>query len=225
MVILVSAWPNDHPAIVLELRRKLPHEKVDRLRYAEPSLFKILSEKLCRFTSDCREAVRTARPQIPETLNDRAQDNWEPLLAIADVAGGQWPTVARAAAIKLSSESDSSLTIGLELLADIREIFELKKVNRINSSELIISLCQDEEKPWATYNRGNPIKPRQISRRLSEYGITSNTIRIGQSTAKGYKLEQFTETFSRYLDDSPCQSVTTSQPCKNGTLCVTENAL
>ncbi len=212
-------------AIILELRRKLPHEKVDRLRYAEPDLFQIFSRKLCRFSMDFREQVRQARPQIPETLNDRAQDNWEPLLAIADVAGGQWPKLARQTAVKLSSESDPVLTIGLELLADIREIFELKKVTRINSSDLIISLCQDEEKPWATYNRGNPIKPRQVSRRLSEYGIMSNTIRIGQSTAKGYKLEQFTETFSRYLDSSPCQCVTPSQPPISGPSDVAECSL
>lgn len=210
-------------AVVLELRRKLPHEKVERLRYAEQDLFKILAGKLCRFAEDHREAVRKARPDLPAKLNDRAQDNWEPLLAIADVAGGQWPSLARAAALKLSGTSDSSLTIGVELLFDIQEIFDAKRVDRISTADLITALCEDDEKPWATYNKGFQIKPRQVARKLSEYGISSNTIRIGNNTAKGFMREQFTEAFSRYLTLSPLPSVTPSQPIQDKVLTVTDS--
>lgn len=209
-------------AIILELRRKLPHENVDRLRYAEPDLFQTLREKLCRFAEDHQENVRLARPDLPEQLNDRAQDNWEPLLAIADIAGGQWPSLARAAALKLSGATDSTLTIGVELLSDIREIFETERVDRISTAQLIVNLCRDEEKPWATYNRGLPIKPRQIANRLSGYGIKSNTIRIGTYTAKGYRMVQFTDTFSRYLDSTPSSCVTKSQSPANRALGVSE---
>jgi|MTBAKSStandDraft_1061840.scaffolds.fasta_scaffold08156_5 putative DNA primase/helicase len=185
--------------IILELRRRLPHEKVARLRYAEPGLFETLSTKLCRLAQDYREEVRTARPKMPRKLNDRAQDNWEPLLAIAEVAGEKWPRMARHAALKLSKTDDENLTIGTELLADIRDIFNDKGCDKITTAELIAALCMDEEKPWATYNRGNPIKPRQVSKRLAEYGIRSSTIRDGIVTAKGYKRAQFEEAFSRYL--------------------------
>ena len=210
-------------AVVLELRRKLLHEQVVRLRYAEPELFETLAEKLCRFAEDHQEAVRKARPDLPAMLNDRAQDNWEPLLAIADVAGGQWPSLARAAALKLSGTSDSSVTIGVELLSDIQEIFGTKRVDRITTADLILFLCHDDEKPWATYNRGFPIKPRQVARKLSEYGIKSNTIRVGPSTAKGYKLDQFAETFLRYLTSPPSPCVTPSQPALDGHSPVTES--
>lgn len=107
-------------SITLELRRKLPHEQVDRLRYAEPGLFDVLAAKLARFAEDYREAVRRTRPDLPSNLNDRAQDNWEPLLAIADVAGGQWPKWGRSAALKLSGSASSTESLGAELLADIR---------------------------------------------------------------------------------------------------------
>lgn len=210
-------------AVVLELRRKLLHEQVMRLRYAEPELFETLAEKLCRFAEDHQEAVRKARPDLPAMLNDRAQDNWEPLLAIADVAGGQWPSLARAAALKLSGTSDSSVTIGVELLSDIQEMFATKRVDRITTADLILFLCHDDEKPWATYNRGFPIKPRQVARKLSEYGIKSNTIRVGPSTAKGYKLDQFAETFLRYLTSPPSPCVTPSQPALDGHSPVTES--
>ena len=199
-------------AVVMELRRKLPHEKVERLRYAEPGLFDILAAKLCRFAEDNQEAVRFSRPNLPAKLNDRAQDNWEPLLAIADVAGGQWPALARDAALKLAGSVDAGLTPGVELLSDIQEIFDSKKVDRISTAELITALCEDEEKPWATYNRGFQIKPRQVAKRLSEYGICSNTIRISaSSTPKGFTKSQFEDAFLRYLTLPPILSATTPQ--------------
>jgi putative DNA primase/helicase len=82
-------------AVILELRRKLPSESVTRLRHADPEVFKRLASKLARFAADSAHAIKCARPALPDELNDRAQDNWEPLLAIADCAGGDWPRLGR----------------------------------------------------------------------------------------------------------------------------------
>jgi len=205
-------------AVVLELRRKLPHESVERLRHAEPGLFNMLASKLARFADDYRSQVWAARPHLPEQLNDRAQDNWEPLLAIADTAGGDWPQLARSAALKLSGTESDAMSIGVELLADIQEIFDIKKIDKIFTADLINALCEDDEKLWATYNRGKAISPRQVSSRLKGYSIESKTIRVGYDTRKGFTKEQFIESFERYLNatkdslpDSPFSSVTTSQ--------------
>jgi len=197
-------------AIMLELRRKLPHEKVERIRQADPSLFDDLRSKLARFAEDFSEQVRQARPQLPQTLNDRAQDNWEPLLAIALVAGGDWLQAGMTAAVKLSGGDISSQTIGTELLSDIKEIFEEKQLTRITLSELVKVLCSDEEKTWASYNRGFPIKPRQISKKLKDYGIQSKTVRVGPETAKGYEKSQFEDAFFRYIPLPPENPVTQS---------------
>lgn len=199
-------------SISLELRRKLAHEKTERLRYAESHLFSTLTAKLARFAKDYSTRIRKSKPFLPEELNDRAQDNWEPLLAIADIAGNEWPKLARQAALQLSNEEQHSQSTSIELLTDIQEIFESKCTDRIPSSELIRSLCDDEEKPWASYNRGLPIKPRQVANRLREFGIISNTIRIGALTAKGYFKTQFSDAFARYLNTSSKTNVTTSQP-------------
>lgn len=199
-------------SIILELRRKLPHESVDRIRHAETGLFNDLCQKLARFADDNSERVRLARPDLPPSLNDRAQDNWEPLLAIATVAGGDWFKIGTAAALKLSGGESLSMSIGTELLADIQEIFEHKKVDRISSVDLIKELCADDEKPWCTFNKGFQIKPRQIAARLKGYGIHSKTIRIGfGETPKGYEVSQFKEAFSRYIPLTPSISATTPQ--------------
>ncbi|NLZ18439.1 MAG: DUF3631 domain-containing protein [Desulfobulbaceae bacterium] len=205
-------------SIILELRRKLPTERVERLRYAEPSLFPNLRSMLARFAEDCQEAVRIARPDLPESLNDRQQDNWEPLLAIAQVAGGDWPSKALKAALKLSGTESMAQTIGTELLTDIRTIFENRNIDRIKTADLIDALCDDDEAPWCTYNRGKAISSRQIAKRLKDYGISSTTIRISGTTAKGYLLADFTEAFSRYIPATPLLSVTTSQYRNNSML-------
>jgi hypothetical protein len=189
-------------AVILELRRKLPHESVERIRHAEPDLFQTLAAKLARFADDYRGQVRDARPHLPEQLNDRAQDNWEPLLAIAGVAGGEWPQLARSAALKLSGSETDAMSIGVELLSDIQEIFDTNKVDKIFTAGLIEALCKDEERPWATYNRGKAISPRQVSSRLNGYGILSKTVRIGAAIKKGYEKDQFQESFNRYLSDT-----------------------
>jgi len=194
-------------AVTLELRRKLPHEVVDRLRYAEPGLFDDLAAKLARFAEDRRDDVRRARPALPVTLNDRAQDNWEPLLAIADVAGGTWPDLARKAALKFSGVDSPTMSTGTELLADIQEVFEHKRVSKISTADLIEALCDDDEKVWATYNRGRPVSPRQIAKRLGDFSIKSKNVRIGYDVAKGFDLEQFQEAFARYLSTPPESSL------------------
>lgn len=191
-------------AVILELRRKLSHEVVERIRHAEPGLFDTLQSKLARFADDYSDKVRQARPPLPNSLNDRAQDNWEPLLAIAMTASNEWLKIGTTAALKLSGGENASQTIGTELLSDIQEVFEEKQVDRISTAELIKALCADDEKPWATYNRGLPIKPRQLASKLNGYDIHSKSIRIGYNeTPKGYERNQFEDAFFRYIPTTP----------------------
>lgn len=201
-------------AVILELRRKLSKEEVKRLRHAEPGLFERLSSKLARFADDAAPVIARSRPDLPDKLNDRAQDNWEPLLAIADYAGGHWPKMARDTALKLSGAEQESVSLPAELLADIQHVFENKRIDKISTADLITALCDDDEAPWATYNRGKPITPRQTAAKLAGYGIASKTIRIGYETHKGFEKGQFSDAFTRYLSPP-------SPPAANAVLSVT----
>jgi len=61
---------------------------------------------------------------MPAAVEDRNADMWEPLLAVADIAGGSWPGRARAAAVALvavAREVEPGLNI--RLLADVRTVF------------------------------------------------------------------------------------------------------
>jgi putative DNA primase/helicase len=189
-------------SIVFELRRKTASESVERLRRAEAGLFQSLASKLARFKDDFASEVQQARPVLPDALGDREQDNFEPLLQIATVAGEHWPNTALNAALRLSNATQTPASSANELLADIQEIFETKPVIKISTTELINALCDDAEKSWATYNRGKPLSPRQLSNKLKDYGIASKTIRTNSyETAKGFECEQFKDAFARYLAD------------------------
>lgn len=202
-------------AVVLELRRKLPHENVERLRHADPADFQRLTSMLARYSEDTGRMTETARPLLPDSLNDRAQDNWEPLLAIADNAGGNWPRLAREAALKISGIEQESSSLSAELLADIREVFETKRMEKISTADLLQELNADDLKPWAAYNRGKPMSPRQLAKRLGEYRIKPQTIRMGTGTVKGFQKAWFDDAFTRYL--SPPSSPSLNPSVTSGT--------
>lgn len=208
--------------VILQLRRKLANESVERLRHADCGLFERLSSQLARFAFDAAQIIERSRPSLPSELNDRSQDNWEPLLAIADYAGSRWGISARDAALKLSGSEHEEMSQSAELLSDIREAFEIRRVDRVTTAELLENLIGDDLKPWATYNRGKAITPRQLAKRLDEYGIESRTIRISYGTAKGFLLSQFEDAFARYLSAPvSSKSVTAAQYRENTTPVVT----
>jgi len=190
-------------SIIFELRRKKPNESVERLRYIEPALLARLTAQLARFVSDYSDKVKQVKPSLPDELGDREQDNIEPLLQIADVAGGHWLDTATKAALKICGTAQNTQSIATELLGDIQEIFETKCVTKISTTDLIQALISDEEKSWATYNRGNQLSPKQLANRLKPYSIYSKTVRLGYNTAKGYELDQFRDAFERYLTQHP----------------------
>ena len=151
-------------AVILELRRKLPGESVERLRHADKRVFLRLVSMLARYAQDASAEIERARPVLPDELNDRAQDNWESLLAIADHAEGAWPKMAREAALILSGVEQEAASLSTELLADIQEVFtgKYKISDRISSANLLQELNADDSRLWATYGKGGkPMTARQ----------------------------------------------------------------
>jgi hypothetical protein len=200
-------------SIPIRLRRRGPGETVERFRRrdVEPAL-ELLRIELENTASMVIDRLRVATPGLPDELSDRAQDVWEPLLAIADLAGGGWEEVARNAAVKLSTRTEvDDETIAVRLLADVRMVFASDGGDRLSTKELLGLLAELEEAPWSSYGHSDkPLSPSQFARLLRPFEIRSRTIRFhDETTAKGFHLEQFEDAFSRYL---PLETVTTSQP-------------
>jgi putative DNA primase/helicase len=202
-------------SIVIQLRRKLENEICKNIRDIQPNIFNELKQKCLRFSLDNIDKLVDSNANIPKSLNDRAADNWQPLLTIAALAGIDWLTKAKQAALHYSADKQESLSAGAELLQDIKNIFNEKCLIKISTSDLLEALCEDTELPWATYNRGKALSPRQLAKKLREFGISSGTIRFSDITKKGYTLGNFEDAFKRYIPERPktdSSAVTPSQP-------------
>jgi putative DNA primase/helicase len=193
-------------SIALAMRRKLRGEKVERLTRRNKSArldAMTLASKLARVAADNLDNLREAEPPISDALNDRAADNWEHLLAIADLAGGDWPGRARAAALALSGdrEGGDAESLPTRLLMDIGQILASNKENEISSFYLCKALAEIETSPWTELNRGKPITPTRLSRMLKNFEIYARKIDNGKT--RGYRKADFADALQRYLSPIP----------------------
>jgi putative DNA primase/helicase len=187
-------------SIVIPMQRKMPSERVERLRRRDAAAHGRLRSQCLRWATDNAAVLAQMTPALPPGLNDRAIDLWEPLLAIADRAGREWPDHARKAALTLSGGNAGEDNPGVELLADIRRAFDIGGVAEITTKNLITALSADTERPWAAYSRGEAITDRQLAKLLRPFGIISGTVHPpGASDAKGYRRVDFEKLWGRYL--------------------------
>lgn len=179
-------------AITIRLQRRLPEETIERFRerLVRPGAEE-LRDRIADWLLPQVDELRAAWPDLPDELDDRAQDVWEPLLAIADVAAGDWPARARGAAIRLSgpeARTDAEESKTTMLLRDIYDVFENGAVDRIQTANLIEQLAAIEESPWGDWF-GKPISPQSLSKLLRPHLIRTLPIWIDGKTTRGYKRE------------------------------------
>lgn len=190
----------DDRSIRIDMERKPEAVRVTRLTRQWLSAVEQLAPKIARWGKDNLDALKNSDPEIPDSLDDRAADNWRPLLAIADAAGGDWPSRARDIAVALSdSRAEKDSSTGSMLLSDIRDIFQQKNTDRLRSSHLCTALEEMETRPWGEFYRGEPITPTKLAKLLEPFKIEPGSVRFSDKTAKGYKLEWFQSAFERYL--------------------------
>jgi hypothetical protein len=190
----------DDRSINIRLDRRTRNEPVERFRRRElEPLAADLRDRLADWLEPQVDELRDARPDLPDELDDRAWDYWEPLLAIADLAGGDWPMRARAAAVELSSgEAREEESLSIRLLSDVRQVFEATGADGLKTSVLISELAAIEESPWGDWY-GKQFTPQALSKLLKPYHIRTLSIWVEGAKARGYKREQFAEVWGRYL--------------------------
>ena len=205
-------------SIVIRLERAKPGElskRFDPHRGVESE--KELCRKLARFVTDNTARLEACDPKLPAGAFNRLADNWRPLFAIAEIAGSDWPQRVTAAFMKLTSTDDMAAEgIGTTLLADIRQLFKKASVDKLPSAEVCESLAKLEDREWAEWGRARkPISTHQLAKLLRRFRISPRVIRVGDETARGYLLADFTEAFERYLSPeypfSDCNSITESE--------------
>lgn len=136
-------------------------------------------------------------PELPPEIQDRDADVWEPLIAVAEMARGEWPAKARAAAVSLVTDAkDIEPSLGIRLLGDLRTVFSDQE--QMPSKAILAALTALDEAPWGDL-RGKQLDQRGLAKRLRQYGVKPKTVRIGDFTAKGYLRSDLAEQWGRYL--------------------------
>jgi len=181
-------------SIEIKLKRKTSHEPVERIDSRARAALGELGRKIVRWAIDNRAAVQSAEPVLPTVLDDRAGDNWRPLIALADTAGGKWPGRARAAAVALSGRRHDD-GIAIEVLSAIRDLFAAQHADRLGSRRIVAELTADRTSRWKECNRGKPLSEAQLARLLRPFEIYPTAF----GNAMGYRLADCRDTFVRYL--------------------------
>lgn len=195
----IGAMPDtiEDRAVVIRMRRRAPGEHVHPYRLRRDGYqLRTLGQRLSAWLEPHSHALEAAEPAMP--VEDRAADTWEPLIAVADLAGIDWPDRARHAAVVLTADHEATADVGhrVRLLIDCRTAFDV--LTAIPTGLLLERLRADPEAPWADYGPTG-LTPAKLGTLLREYDIRSTTIRfpdIGQ--AKGYQRVDFTDAWARY---------------------------
>jgi hypothetical protein len=189
-------------SIVVRMKRRAPGETVAKLRRRQvgPEA-DALRIRLEAWAAANVSALAGAEPLVPDELDDRAGDVWEPLLAIADAAGGDWPKRARDAAIALyGARRADEQTIGVRLLRDVWEAFGDDA--GLASGDLAARLGAIEGAPWGEWSgqhRDKPISAHGLAKQLGKYDIKPRQHRLGIDSFRGYLRSDFEDAFNRYV--------------------------
>ncbi|QFU85718.1 DUF3631 domain-containing protein [Amycolatopsis sp. YIM 10] len=199
----IGAMPDtiEDRAVVVHMRRRAPGERVAPYRSRrDRAPLRALAEALSEWLRADLDTLEKAEPAMP--VEDRAADTWEPLVAVADHAGGDWPARARAAAVALTQQAADTgeKSDGVRLLVDCRAAFS--GAFALPTTELLNRLRAMPESPWGEYGPAG-LSAMKLGSLLREYDIRSTTIRFpGAGQAKGYQRADFADAWGRYCPDT-----------------------
>lgn len=185
-------------SIVIPMQRRAPNEEVEqwrRRKHAKQGA--AIRDELALWAESYIGDAVEVWPELPPEIKDRDADVWESLFVIADLAGGNWPERCKEAAIALTTAAKvKNPSLGVQLLADLREIFGDK--DQMSTEDILSALHNKDDAPWAEL-RGKPLTNTGLSKLLKPYDIKSKTVRIGHRTPRGYTREALWDAWQRYL--------------------------
>jgi hypothetical protein len=196
-------------AVIITMRRKTAAEPASkfRIRRDKPKVEQV-RDKLARWAATIAGQAGEAEPAMPPGLDDRAEDVWEALLAIADLAGGTWPARARQAAQVLSAaRAAADITMGERLLADLRAVFG--NADTMHGEAILTELHKIEEAPWRDWY-GRPLNARDLAGLLKPFDISPTDVKIDGRNKRGYRREFFHEQWTRLLPPAEGGSATSA---------------
>jgi hypothetical protein len=144
---------------------------------------------------------------MPDELDDRAQDSYESLVAIADMAGGEWPERARAALVvlRLAAAESPKESQGVRLLRDINLFVErLAKMERIATHDFLAWLYEHGEQPYEDWwgESSGKKAARRLALALGEYDVKPVRWKVAGESFRGYETAPILSMVSLYAPNT-----------------------
>jgi hypothetical protein len=187
--------------VFVEMRRRKKDEPIEKFKRRDDNDLADLRCRLRRWALDNQDVLLDPKPSIPVELQNRREDNWILLLAIADLCDGVegFGAKARIAAVAIEGKADSS-TLGVRLLTDIKALFDADpSMLCMHSAEIVRKLVDDPEKSWDEAFKGRPLTQNRLAGALKAYGIISTNVSVNKVELKGYYRTNFAEAWAIYV--------------------------
>jgi hypothetical protein len=192
-------------SVKIRMRRRAPNERVEPWRHrvnapqADP-----IAKDLARWA----ETSEVQWPDMPDGIEDRDADVWEPLLAMAGLAGGDWPKRARVAAVALVADSrDGKTGKGLDsrgLASRLRKYDIHPKDVRLGEDVRKGYKAEDLADSWSRYLQSLPeVVMRMMLKAVFDTEAASEVMSSGQGREVNRRVvDRFQpEAFYAFTDD------------------------
>jgi hypothetical protein len=190
-------------SIEIEMRRALRRERRPKLDAEAKAEGLRLARQAARWVADNRDALKAAKPDVRH-LDDRTDDKWTPLYAVADVLSDFWPLKVREASNKLTLADMDAAGVVEQLLTDIEDVFteasSFSKATEMESADLVDKLKAMPGRLWAEdvpqeNGPARALTTNKLARLLWTVRIRPRL--IGIQRTKGYRLTDFEDAFER----------------------------
>jgi putative DNA primase/helicase len=191
--------------ITIRMWPRPPGSKVS-FKHSDDEEFAKLRQQALRWATDASADLQKRDPLLPPGFDDRQALNWKIPLAIAELAGGDWPDKARRAAEHLT-KTHNEPSLGIQLLKVCYQLCAKAvkaKMGYFPTKALLTTLHADSSGPWLAYRgdkRVGPITEQQIAHLLKPFEIRSSS--NGTQRIKGYRCADFAKNFERFRIGKP----------------------
>lgn len=191
-------------SIEIIMQTKLKSQRVTRLSRLQPQIIEDIKTQLTTLKDSTLINTMLIATEAPEIFDNRKKDKWEALFLIAELTGSPEKEELLEAAKRFEDEQEEP-DVGIQILADIKQVLDDLKAHRIQSDHLYQRMLELRNGEWKKYDYGRGLSKRELQKRIRTFGVKTERFKHGGKSVTGYNSSQFHDSWTRYLpeEDTP----------------------
>jgi hypothetical protein len=200
-------------SVVIRMRKRRKEESIEPyFSRVHAPLGAMLGNSLAQWGGIVAADLAGAWPELPDGIQDRAAECCEPLCAVADSAGGNWPETGRAALreIFLDVAEHAGPSPSQRVLADLMTVWPGNKASA-SSRALSDALRTLDGAPWHTLWPPES-GPRELAALLSSHHVSPVKVKVGGKALQGYRRAEVANALAVLVPEVPEPAQATAAP-------------